>query len=88
MRKMIVVSDSFKGSLSSLDISKIALESVPRFFPECEVISFPVADGGEGTVDSVLEMRKGERVLVEVTGPWNEKVSAAYARIRHAIKFI
>lgn len=88
MRKIVVVSDSFKGSLSSLDISKIALESVPRFFPECKVISFPVADGGEGTVDSVLEMRKGERVLVEVTGPWNEKVSAAYARIRHAIKFI
>lgn len=84
MRKIVVVSDSFKGSLSSLDISKIALESVPRFFPECKVISFPVADGGEGTVDSVLEMRKDERVLVEVTGPWNEKVSAAYARIGHA----
>ena len=50
MKKCIMISDSFKGSLSSGDICAIARESVEKFFPGCEVIGLPVADGGEGTV--------------------------------------
>lgn len=64
MKKCIVISDSFKGSLPSRDICAIARERIPLFFPACEVRALNVADGGEGTVDCFLDSCGGERVLV------------------------
>ncbi len=81
MKKVIVVSDSFKGSLSSSQIVQIAKDRIPRYFPDCQVIGMPVADGGEGTVDCFLEAIGGERITVPVTGPWGEQVMGFYARI-------
>ncbi len=80
MKKCIIVSDSFKGTLSSQDICGIARQSVPRFFPDCEVIPIPVADGGEGTVACFIDAIKAEPVTVKTTGPYGESVEAAYAR--------
>ena len=51
MKKCVVVSDSFKGTVSSREICAIAQRVIPRHFPACEVVCIPVADGGEGTVD-------------------------------------
>lgn len=51
MKKCMVASDSFKGSLSSSDISAIATNVIGRYYPQCQVIGLPVADGGEGTVE-------------------------------------
>lgn len=81
MKKVVVISDSFKGSLSSSQIACIAKDCVPRHFPGCQVIGLPVADGGEGTVECFLEAVGGERVTVPVTGPWDEPVESFYARI-------
>ena len=47
MRKCIVLSDSFKGSLSSEEIGRIVKEECRRQFPACHVLAFSVADGGE-----------------------------------------
>lgn len=58
MKKCVIVSDSFKGTLSSMEICDIVTKSVHKFFLKCEVISIPVADGGEGTVDSFLNILK------------------------------
>lgn len=81
MQKVIVISDSFKGSLSSGEIARIAADCIPRYVPSCRVVGLPVADGGEGTVDCFLEAIGGEKVVIPVTGPWGEPVAAAYARI-------
>ena len=82
MKKCVVISDSFKGSLSSKTICSIARKSVEKFFPGCEVVALPVADGGEGTVDCFLEACGGEAVQVSgVSGPYGEKIDAAYARL-------
>ncbi len=81
MKKCIVISDSFKGSLSSIEIGKIAKESVGKFFPDCEVITIPVADGGEGTVECFLEALGGNEIKGTVTGPLSEKLEAAYGVI-------
>ena len=62
MKKCIVISDSFKGSLPSRDICAIARERIPLYFPACEVRALNVADGGEGTVDCFLDSCGGERV--------------------------
>lgn len=80
MKKCIVISDSFKGTLSSLEICKIARDSVPRIFPECQVETIPVADGGEGTVECFVEAVQARPVEVEVTGPYGEDVRAIYCR--------
>ena len=80
MKKCIVISDSFKGSLPSRDICAIARERIPLYFPACEVRALSVADGGEGTVDCFLDSCGGERVLVSgVQNPYGEPIDAAYA---------
>lgn len=81
MKKCIIISDSFKGTLSSSKIAEIAKSTVPKVFPECEVLAFPVADGGEGTVECFLETLQGEAVTLSVVGPYpNEEVKATYGR--------
>lgn len=80
MKKCIVISDSFKGTLSSLDICDIARRSVPAFFPGCEVVALPVADGGEGTVECFVEAIQAQPVTVDVTGPYGEDIQAVYCR--------
>lgn len=80
MKKCIVISDSFKGTLSSLEICKIARDAIPRIFPECQVETIPVADGGEGTVECFVEAVQARPVEVEVTGPYGEDVRAIYCR--------
>jgi glycerate kinase len=78
MRKIAVVSDSFKGTLSSIEICEIVSQEAARYFPACEVVALPVADGGEGTVDSFLACMAGEKVRVSVTGPNFERVESFY----------
>lgn len=80
MKKCIVISDSFKGTLSSLEICKIARRSIPKFFPDCEVLDLPVADGGEGTVECFVQAIQAQPVTVEVSGPYREQVQAIYCR--------
>lgn len=81
MDKVIVISDSFKGSLSSAEISDIASDTIHKFFPLCEVVGIPVADGGEGTVECFLEATNGIPVNISVDGPWREPIDATYVRI-------
>lgn len=82
MKRCIVISDSFKGSLSSRAICAIHKERIPLIFPGCEVIALPVADGGEGTCECFLEACGGERVEVEgIQGPYGAPIRAAYARL-------
>ena len=80
MKKCIVISDSFKGTISSLEICRIARESIPKFFPQCQVLTVPVADGGEGTVDCFVEAIGAQRVKAVVTGPYGEPIQASYGR--------
>ena len=50
MKKILLIPDSFKGTMSSLEICGIMAESIHHHYPEAEVVSIPVADGGEGSV--------------------------------------
>lgn len=81
MDKVIVISDSFKGSLSSGEIARIAAECIQKFYPDCQIVGLPVADGGEGTVACFLQAVGGDRVVVPVTGPWGEPLEAFYGRM-------
>ena len=81
MKKCVVVSDSFKGTVSSREICAIAQQVIPRHFPACEVVCIPVSGGGEGTVDCFVQAMGAKRVGVTVTNALGEKSAAAYARL-------
>lgn len=67
--KWILVPDSFKGTMSSREVCGILREELQKRMPEAEILSLPVADGGEGSVDAFLEAVGGRRVCVPCTGP-------------------
>ena len=69
MKKCIVVSDSFKGTLSSQEICTLAARRLEAYFPGCEVVRIPVADGGEGTVACFHEACGGTLVSVPSRAP-------------------
>ena len=78
MKKVILIPDSFKGTMSSAVICRIMKKTIQKHYPDCEIISIPVADGGEGTVDAFLEALGGEKHIVTVTGPYEDMKVEGY----------
>ena len=76
--KFLFASDSFKGTLSSEEIIRLLTESAEKVFPGCETFGVPVADGGEGTVDAVIAVTKGNIRKVKVHGPLMEETESSY----------
>ncbi len=75
--KIILAPDKFKGNMTSPEVCDILQDAFLSVMPSAQIISLPMADGGEGTVDAVVDANRGEIRRVEVTGPLGEKVSAA-----------
>ena len=78
MAKYVLIPDSFKGTLSSEDICRIASEEILRLEPESEICAIPVADGGEGTVDAFLAAVGGTRAEVPCIGPCGQEIRGFY----------
>lgn len=81
MKKIILISDSFKGTMSSMEICGIMEKVLGEHYPDAEILSIPVADGGEGTVDAFLTAMGGEKVFLTVSGPLGTPVEGFYGRI-------
>ena len=79
--KVVVAIDSFKGSLSSMEAGQAIAEGVKRVHQNAEIVVRPLADGGEGTVEALVEGMGGIFVTKEVTGPLGAKVEAIYGII-------
>lgn len=79
MKKVILMPDSFKGTMSSSEICSIMKERILDYYPDCDIKSIPVADGGEGTVDCFLEAMGGEKITLSVKGPFMEDIEGFYA---------
>ncbi len=74
--KVVVAPDSFKGSLTATEVCAALEEGLRRVWPDAEIVSVPMADGGEGTVESLVDATGGEIVEVDATGPLGENVKA------------
>lgn len=83
MKKCVIIPDSFKGSLSSIEVCNIIKEKVNEFFPKCNAIMIPVADGGEGTVDTFVYSLKAEKVNLKVKNAFGEEIDVYYGRIKN-----
>ena len=77
-KKIVVASDSFKGSLTSLEVADSVQKAVREVFPGCDVVKVNVADGGEGTMDALQQTLGGTRVNLTVSDPLGRPVDAYY----------
>jgi len=89
MQNFILVPDSFKGTLSAIEVCNIMKSSIKKLYKDANIISVPVADGGEGTVDAFLYALGGEKKSVWVSDAFNEqKILAHYAMLKDDIAVI
>lgn len=89
MQNFILVPDSFKGTLSAIEVCNIMKLSIKNLYKDANIISVPVADGGEGTVDAFLYALGGEKKSIWVSDAFNEqKILAHYAMLKDDIAII
>lgn len=81
MMRILIVPDSYKGSLTAIEVADTMASAVKAELPDAEVRRFPLADGGEGTVDALVAAQSGQIVPIEVTGPLGERSAAYYGVI-------
>lgn len=76
--KIVIAPDSYKESLSALEVACAIEAGFRQVFPDAEYVKIPVADGGEGTVEAMVAATRGHVITVDVTGPLGEPVQAFY----------
>lgn len=76
--RIMIACDSFKGSLSSSEAAAAIARGVLRVFPAAEMVCLPIADGGEGTAQTLTQALEGRLCRAVVSGPLGKKVEAAY----------
>ena len=78
MPRFMLVPDSYKGTMSSMQVCEAMERGIRRVLPEAIVDSLPVADGGEGSVDAFLHAIGGKKRAADVCGPYFDKIEASY----------
>ncbi|OCG50579.1 glycerate kinase [Gilliamella sp. Choc5-1] len=76
--KIIIAPDSFKESLSAIDVANMIKNGFSQVYPDANYALLPVADGGEGTVDAMVNVLNGHKVTVSITDPLGERGLAFY----------
>jgi len=86
--KILIALDKYKGNLSAMEICKIIGNSIKEMDKNIEVILNPMADGGEGTVDTLVGSLKGKYISLYVTGPLGDKIKSRFGIINNKIAVI
>ncbi|WP_163833543.1 glycerate kinase [Spartinivicinus ruber] len=76
--KIVIAPDSFKESLSSIEVADAVAQGIQQVLPDAELIKLPVADGGEGTIDAMVAGTQGSKFTCRVTGPMGTPVDACW----------
>lgn len=76
--KVVILIDSFKGSMTSMEAGYAVCDGILRVKPKAQIIVKPLADGGEGTTDVLIDGVGGKKITINVTGPMNNRVQASY----------
>ena len=74
--RVVVATDSFKGSLSSCEVAEAVASGLHDHAPQCEVVKVTIADGGEGTTEALVETLGGKIVEIEVSDPLGRPIKA------------
>ncbi|MGL5344643.1 MAG: glycerate kinase [Plesiomonas sp.] len=76
--KIVIAPDSYKESLTAMEVATAIESGFRKILPDAEYVKLPMADGGEGTVQSLIDATGGEIIHCQVTGPLGEQVDAFY----------
>ncbi|ATO53732.1 glycerate kinase [Lactobacillus amylovorus] len=76
--KFVLASDSFKESMTAKEVCQAMENGIRKVLPDAKIISVPMADGGEGTMDSLIDATNGQKYAVKVTEPLGTPVTAHY----------
>ena len=76
--KIVIAPDSFKESLTALEVANAIETGFKRIFPNAEYVKLPMADGGEGTVQSLVDATQGRLIETEVTAPLGNQVKSFF----------
>ena len=76
--KIVIAPDSFKESLTALEVANAIETGFKRIFPNAEYVKLPMADGGEGTVQSLVDATRGRLIEAEVTAPLGNQVKSFF----------
>ena len=79
--KVVIAPQSFKGSISALDAARAMEEGVLRVIPDAETVLVPVAEGGDGTLETLVEAMGGDIRSATVTGPVRQPVTAEWGAL-------
>lgn len=79
LKKIVIASDSFKGTMSSVEVCKIIQKGIHNIRPDIKTIIVPIADGGEGTVEAYLAAIGGTRIDLKVKDPLFREIDSFYA---------
>jgi len=79
--KIIIAPQSFKGSLTANEATECISEAVTDIFPDSELVKLPIADGGDGTLETLVETSKGKIIRSEVLDPLGNLVFAEWGLI-------
>ena len=85
LKKIVVASDSFKGSLTSLDVAQNVEKAIREVYPLCDVLKVNVADGGEGTMEALQQTLGGVRVSLVVKDPLGREIEATYVILNDGV---
>ncbi|MCT2537731.1 glycerate kinase [Aquibacillus koreensis] len=86
--RIVVAPDSYKGSLFALKVAEIMGKAIKEVKPSVDVVLKPMADGGEGTIDTMLSSIEGKRIPITCTGPLGEKIDTYYAVTKENIVIV
>src|SRR5699024_6221506 len=86
--RIVVAPDSFKGSLTSLEASSMIEQAILDIDPIIVVQTKPMADGGEGTLDALLDTASGERIPITCTGALGHPIETFYGIINNTTAVI
>ena len=78
LKKVIIAPDSFKGTLSAKQAADIIAQEVTAAFPDCSIVKMPIADGGEGSADTIISAMGGETYCVQVLSPDKRSIPAYF----------
>jgi glycerate kinase len=81
LKKIVIIPDSFKGSLTSHEASSIMENSLKSLYPKASIIKIPISDGGEGFVDCFIEAMGGKIIRVKTLNPYQEPITSFFGMI-------
>lgn len=83
MKKIIIAPDSFKGSLTSVEVANAIELGIKRVAPNCEIVKVPIADGGDGTMDTLVSALGGKKIKIKVHDPLMRPIEAEYGLVKN-----